>query len=235
VAKRIELGPAVERSAARRGEALFYDAERSSNHWFSCGSCHVEGHSDGLRVDTFNDGQYGNGEKKTLSLRGAAETGPWTWHGWQKSLTDAMANSLTTTMQGAAPSPQEAEDLVAFIRTLAYPPNPNRLPGGGLSASAKQGEQLFHGVAGCAACHSGPSLTSERVVDVGLGAPTDRYPGFNPPSLLGVYDKAPYLHDGRAKTLRDMLTRDHVPEKLAAARPLTPAELNALIDYLNSL
>jgi YVTN family beta-propeller protein len=235
VSRTIDLGHPAQVSPARRGEAIFYDAQRSTNQWFSCSSCHVEGHTEGLLVDTFNDGQYGNGAKKTLSLRRVTETGPWTWHGWQKSLTDAMANSIQTTMHGPAPSPQEALDLVAYLATLDYPRNPNRLPDGQLTPSARRGEQLFKGTASCAGCHAPPYFTSEVTVDVGLGAPGDRYPGYNPPSLLGLYDKAPYLHDGRANTLREALTRFHVPEKLGARRPLNEAELNDLIDYLNSL
>ena len=31
----------------------------------------------------------------------------------------------------------------------------------------------------------------------------DAYKGYNPPSLRGVYDKDPYLHDGRAKSLEE--------------------------------
>jgi CxxC motif-containing protein (DUF1111 family) len=138
-------------------------------------------------------------------------------------------------MHGPAPSAPDAADLVAFLATVTYPPNPNRAPGGGLSPSARRGEQLFRGDAGCVACHAPPYYTSEVVVDVGLGSPTDLYSGFNPPSLLGLYDKAPYLHDGRARTLREVLERYHRPEKLGARRALTAQDLNALIDYLNSL
>jgi len=233
--KSIDLGRPAQLSAARRGEAIFHDAERSFNQWFSCGSCHVDGHTNGLTVDTENDGQYGNGAKKTVSLRGVVHTGPWTWHGWQKSLTGAMENSLSTTLHGPKSSPQDSEDLVAFLGTLAYPPNPNRLPGGRLTPSAKRGEQLFQGDAACINCHAGPHFTSDKIVDVGLGHELDKYPGFNPPSLLGLHDKAPYLHDGRAGTLKELLTKHHTPEKLGARRALTSGEIDALIDYLNSL
>src|SRR5207244_2237609 len=41
----IHLGGPPEASLARRGEAIFYDAERSHGHWFSCHTCHVDGHT----------------------------------------------------------------------------------------------------------------------------------------------------------------------------------------------
>jgi hypothetical protein len=78
-------------------------------------------------------------------------------------------------------------------------------------------------------------LTDGKVHDVGLQEPGAVYRGYNPPSLMGVYDKDPYLHDGRAPTLRDALTGDHDPDVVTGLGALSPGELDDLIAYLKSL
>src|SRR5207237_8116631 len=93
----MSLGGPAKPSPARRGEALFYDATRSQDQWFSCSTCHVDGHTCGQNFDTLNDGNYGN-PKLTPSLRGVARTGPWTWHGWQDDLGAAVVKSYTSNM-----------------------------------------------------------------------------------------------------------------------------------------
>jgi hypothetical protein len=70
---------------------------------------------------------------------------------------------------------------------------------------------------------------------VGLGSDDDRYQGFNTPTLLGVYRKVRFLHDGRAKSLEEVLTGDHAPDKVGGDRPLAPQELVDLVEYLKSL
>ena len=233
-------GPEVP-SMARRGEALFHDAFRSSSNWYSCNTCHSDGHTNGLDFDTLNDGwqdttsSHLRSRKKVPTLRRVAQTGPWTWHGWQTSLDDAMIESFTKSMQGKKPSNDEVEALVAYLATLEYPRNPYREPDGSLSPAARRGETLFRSPkANCASCHSGPEFTDGKKHDVGLNERGDVYKGHNPPSLRGVYDKDPYLHDGRAKTLRAALTGDHAPEALGG-EPISEAELEDLIAYLKSL
>ena len=68
-----------------------------------------------------------------------------------------------------------------------------------------------------------------------LGERGDVYEGHNPPSLRGLYDKDPYLHDGRAETLRAVLTGEHSPEMVRGSESLTEQELEDLIAYLKSL
>jgi cytochrome c peroxidase len=109
------------------------------------------------------------------------------------------------------------------------------LPDGSLSEAARRGEALFHGEkANCVRCHKPPLFTDDKVHDVGLGVPGDAYRGFNPPSLLGVYDRIHYLHDGRAASLEEVLKKHHTPESLNG-QELTPQELEDLIAYLRSL
>jgi DNA-binding beta-propeller fold protein YncE len=229
----ISLGSPEQPSLARTGEAIFYDAQRSHHQWFSCNSCHVEGHTCGLNFDTLNDDSYGN-PKLTPTLRHVAKTAPWTWHGWQTDLGAAVQKSLTETMFGTKASPEEIKAVVAFLETLDHPPNPRVGPGGKMSESAHRGQLLFMGKARCARCHKGQNYTSDSNYDVKLEPDGSPYSLWNPPSLCGLFDRGPYLHDGRAKTLVELLDKHHSPEKLGG-QTLTTSERSDLLEFLKSL
>jgi YVTN family beta-propeller protein len=242
VTRSIELGGPKELSRVRRGEVLFHAAERSLNQWYSCNTCHSDGHTSGLDFDTLNDGRQDlstahlKSRKKAPSLRRVTRTGPWTWHGWQTKLEDAMVESFTKSMQGKRPADDEVEALVAYLETLDYPRNPNRAQDGGISPAAERGRVVFRSEkAACNSCHGGDELTDGKVHIAGLEEPDDRYRGYNPPSLKGAYDKDPYLHDGRAKTLRDALIGPHSPELVSGLGELTESELDDLIAYVKTL
>jgi YVTN family beta-propeller protein len=228
----VALGGPREASPARQGEALFYDATRSHNHWFSCHTCHVESHTCGLNFDTLNDDSYGN-PKLTPTLRRVAHTGPWTWHGWQTDLGAAVTKSYTETMFGPKPTADEVKAVVAYLGTLDHAPNPHR-PGGKLSESAQRGEKLLAGKARCARCHDGPDYTSKRNYDVKLESDGSPYDLWNPPTLRGLWERGPFLHDGRAKTLDELLRSHHSPEKLGGEK-LSDAEREDLLAFLRSL
>jgi DNA-binding beta-propeller fold protein YncE len=228
----IALGGPDTPDLARRGEALFYDAQRSHNQWFSCNTCHVEGHTCGLNFDTLNDDSYGN-PKLTPSLRGVTRTGPWTWHGWQKDLGASVTKSFTQTMFGPKPTADEVRAVVAYLGTLEQPPNPFR-PGGKRSAAAERGRKLFEGKARCSRCHEPPDYTTPRSYDVKLEEDDSPYPRWNPPALVGLWERGPYLHDGRVGTLDELLQGFHAPEKLGG-KALNEAERADLIAFLKSL
>ena len=241
VARMIPLGGPETPSLARRGEALFHDARRSANHWYSCNTCHSDGgHTNGLDYDTLNDGwqdrssNHLRSRKKVPTLRRVAATGPWTWHGWQDSLDDAIVESFTKSMQGQRPTPDETKAVAAYLETLDFPKNPHLGPNARPTPAAARGQAVFK-AAGCVSCHGGPEFTDGKLHDVGLTERGDVYKKHNPPSLKGVYDKDPYLHDGRAKTLREALAGIHSPEALVGGTALPEADLDDLIAYLKSL
>ncbi len=235
VTQEIVLGGSPQPSLARRGMALFYDGRRSLDQWYSCNSCHQYGGANSRPMDTFNDGTPMT-LKTVLPLYYVTETGPWTWHGWQNDLSDAMHRSLTTTMLGEAPRADETRALLAFLETLPAPPNPFRKMDGTLSAAAERGKLVFESrEAACAECHNGPHLTDGKIHDVGLGSPNDFYEGYNTPSLRGVYRKVRFLHNGRAHSLERVLTDLHSPAKVSGERELTEQEMHDLIEYLKSL
>jgi mono/diheme cytochrome c family protein len=231
----ISLGGPETPSLARKGMAIFYDGRRSLDQWYSCHSCHQEGGSNSRPMDTLNDGTNMT-FKTVLPLHNVTHTKPWTWHGWQEDLNSAMHKSMTSTMLGPEPSEDDVKALIAYLEDVKLPPNPFREKDGSLSPAAERGKQVFaSSKAGCASCHSGPFFTDGKVHDVGLGSETDRYEGFNTPSLLGVYRRVRLLHHGRARSLEDLLTGLHAPSQVAGEGELTETELSDLIAYLKSL
>jgi YVTN family beta-propeller protein len=223
------LGGPEKPSPARQGERIFVDGYRSWHEWFSCNTCHVDGHTNGGIYDTLNDGKYGN-PKKTLSLRGVTKTGPWTWHGHERDFAGMLQASFIHTMARGALRTEELDAVTAYLETLDFAPAPRDLP----AAAVRRGEAVFK-AKGCGSCHAGPAYTSDEAVLTGLEAPGDAHPGFNPPSLRGVTKRGPWLHDGRAKTLEEVLLEHHRPSKLAGKSDLAPAELSDLLAFLRSL
>ncbi len=58
---------------------------------------------------------------------------------------------------------------------------------------------------------------------------------FDTPTLRGVWATAPYLHDGSAKTIYDVLVTRNKEGKHGNVKGLSDEEISALIEYVNSL
>ncbi len=235
IKQEIELGGPETKTMARKGMELFYDGRLSLDQWYSCHSCHQEGGVNARPMDTMNDGSEGT-LKTVLPLYDVTKTFPWTWHGWQESLSDAMHKSITSTMQGEPPSEADKQALIAYLATLKPPPNPFRQRDGTLSEAARRGKLVFYSrKAACADCHNGPHLSDGKIHDVGLGRQSDKYDGYNTPSLVGVYRKVRLLHSGRARDLDRVVNDLHSPEQVNGEGGLTEQESADLIEYLKSL
>jgi cytochrome c peroxidase len=225
------LGGDAKPSLTRRGEAIFYDATRSLDQWYSCHSCHYEGGTNAVTMDTFNDGTAFT-FKTVLPLYRLDQSAPWTWHGWQTELSSALRHSLKTTMLGPDPSDADVHALQAYLSSL-LPPPPRVVAG--RQAAVERGKAVFLGDrAGCSQCHRGAEYTDGDIHDLALGKPDDKYSGFNTPSLIGVFRKNLLLHDGRHMTLRELLSGQHAPEVVAGTK-LTDQEFEDLIAFLESL
>jgi cytochrome c peroxidase len=88
-----------------------------------------------------------------------------------------------------------------------------------LSDSAKRGLELFRGKARCTRCHSGFNFTDEKFHNLGIGwddnkVDLGRYMetknpedigAFKTPTLREIARTAPYMHDGRFKTLEEVV------------------------------
>ena len=72
--------------------------------------------------------------------------------------------------------------------------------------------------------------------DVGTATANERIgPAYDTPSLRGLYDSAPYFHDGSASTLHDALVRPSSGGEHDVRGLLTEGEIQDLIDYLMAL
>jgi cytochrome c peroxidase len=225
----VGFGPGRAPTAAERGEALFHDARLSFEAWFSCQSCHPGGHTSGRLNDNLTDGSLGT-PKRVLSLLGTKDTGPWAWNGTMPALEAQLRTSVKSTMHAeTAPTAGQVADLAAYLRTLAPPPSPSAARGALDAEAVRRGGRVFRREK-CVACHTPPVYTSAKTYDVGL---RDEAGGthFNPPSLRGVSQAGPYFHDGRAATLRDVLTRfrHQLPDGLPEA------DVTDLLQFLQSL
>src|SRR5262249_20637843 len=149
-----------------RGEMLFFDARRSHDGWFSCHSCHTDGHTNGLLNDNLGDNSYG-APKRVLSLLGTKDTGPWAWNGRMPDLESQVRKSVRTTMHGPDLSGEQVKDLAAFLRSLRPPPALDPIAGPADEAARRRGQDVFHKHA-CDSCHTPPAYTSAKVYHVGL-------------------------------------------------------------------
>lgn len=220
----ISLGPTPDLTATERGERLFFDATISHDGWMSCHSCHTDGHSSGLLVDTLGDGDRG-APKRVPSLLGTRDTGPWGWTASADSLAVQVRSSVTTTLHGAPLTDSRRADLVTFLESLEVPPS----PGTGKPGEVARGRDLF-GSLGCADCHTPPVFTSGATYDVGLADEKGRR-RFNPPSLRGVGHRDRLFHDGRARSLNDVLVR----YRHQLDSPISSRDLADLTEFLRSL
>lgn len=224
----ISLGPRPPATEVTRGEQLFTDGRLSLDGWMSCGSCHPGGHTNGRLVDNFSDGTVGT-PKQTPSLLGTGDTRPWAWNAGGDSLTRQIHASITKTMRGATPTKKDVLAIEAYLATLSPPPSLAEARGELDESTLKRGSRVFDRL-GCANCHVPPRYTNEGVVDVGLHDEAgEKY--FNPPSLRGVSQRGPYYHDGRAASLRDVLTSEtHADFESPDGR-----DLEDLLAFLRSL
>ncbi len=196
----------------------------------SCASCHFDGLSDG-RVWSLDDQEPLN----TPILFDLEHTAPYTWRGaWDEvadvelkirslqfglGLVDGEPNPPLGDFHGGL-SP-DLDLLAAYLVTIDGPNAPPPLD----VRLAQLGGELFAEL-DCAACHQGVSLQDGLTHDIGTGGEV------NTPTLNWLWMSAPYFHDGRAQTLRDVFT---LPSSHQLVTQLTPAEIDALTAYLLTL
>jgi DNA-binding beta-propeller fold protein YncE len=231
VAGRIDLGPSRAIDEARRGEMIFHDGTYCFQHWLSCSTCHPSARSDGNNWDLLNDG-IGN-PKNTKSMLYAHRTPPMMAQGVRADMSAAVAAGFKFILF-RQPSDTDVSSVEAYLRTLTPLPSPH-LVAGHLSEQARRGKAIFESNAvGCAKCHSGPLLTNLKLCDVGTRNPNDNSSEFVTSMLVEMWRTAPYLHDGSAATMRDVLTSRNAGDKHGVTSHLTSEQIDDLAEYLLS-
>ena len=185
-----------------------------------------------MRWDFLADG-IGNA-KDTMSLVNFHKTEPMNRRATMASARDCARGGLESTNM-IVPTEQEVEDLFAYLTSLRPVPSPHLTPDGNLTDKAERGKRLFTGKARCARCHPAPYFTDKKMHDVGVHSANEPDGRYDTPSLIESYRTAPYLHDGRALNLRDVLTLNNEQRKHGKIDTLTEQEIDELVAYLLSL
>lgn len=255
---RVNVAPETLAADLLRGKVLFHNASSSRISqlgWIACATCHLGGGSDGTTWQT-PDGPRQTmplWELQDTAPFHASATRDEV-QDFEQDIEELMAGS------GLAPGAFRAvlgepngglshdlDTLAEYVlRGIRVPTAPEIDAG-----LASEGRALYADL-GCAGCHGGPHWTRsalpgpvgslapdgevevvQALRDVGtfnldqdvLGAS-----GFDVPTLLGLHASAPYLHDGSAATLADVLASErHVGRSLGAH------EVAALTAFLRSV
>ncbi len=236
----------------------------SKSNYVACASCHPDGGAHDGRVWDFTQDGEGLRNTIDLRARAGLAHGRLHWSANFDEIQDfenpivKLFGGTGLAADGAEPNPPlgppnagrspDLDDLAAYVTSLAFTPrSPFRAPDGSLGEAAVRGEALFHDPAlRCVECHAPPTFTTsvldaQALVDTGtliassgnrLGGPLT---GLDVPTLIGLWDGAPYLHDGSAPTLRDVFRGRSGTLEAQLTAILDDGQLEDLIAYLRSL
>ena len=221
--------------SVRQGEMIFHDGTYSFQHWLSCATCHPDGaRADGLNWDLLNDG-IGN-PKNTRSLLLADKTPPSMSLAVRPDFGVASAAGFRFILF-REPQPLELEAVKDYLKSLTPEKSPYLTPDGKLSTKAQKGKAIFESAKpACTTCHPAGLFTDLKMYDVGSRGELDRKDSsFDTPILIELWRTAPYLHDGSAATLREVLIDRNKKDTHGSTSQLKPEEIDALIEYLLSL
>ena len=221
---------------ALAGRRLFFDATNphiTPSGVVACASCHPGGGDDGL-VWFIHTPNIPLKRRRTPHLANAKSgSAPFHWNGQYATMGDLVEGTMTNLMAGdgllvdvSTMQPYLDEAVLAPVLPAVD------------AASVTRGDALFHAAPmKCAGCHEGALLTDDllhTVLSPMSLTSDDVIPASNTPGLHGMFLMAPYLHDGRAETLHDVLTQPYA-EGMDHTAALSEADLSDLIAYVNSL
>lgn len=249
-------------AALRLGQHLFYSANSDEvpltrNHWISCATCHMEGRSDAVTW------RFAQGPRDTPSNAGGMLGTGFLFRTADRNQVQDYWQTINVEQGGDFdPSDPGEAALLDALADYVNHAIPLPVPPATDPALVAEGDAIFHDPAvGCSGCHSGPRFTDSGtgnptldlggtvlLHDVGTCVTGGDSPDvahtdiqgharsaclFDTPSLLGVADSAPYLHDGSAATLHDVLEKTR--GTMGDIKALSPGEEDALVEYLRSL
>jgi len=131
----------------------------------------------------------------------------------------------------------EAEAIDEYLKSLQPLSSPYLEKMGKLTDEAEKGKKLFESPeVGCSRCHNGTFYTDTKQYDVGTSSERDKpHQLFDTPTLIETWRTAPYLHDGSALTIYEMLTTRNPENIHGNTKHLTEPELRALEAFVFSL
>lgn len=209
------------------GRALYHATgdRRISREGFACASCHPDGRDDGLTWATQD------GPRNAPMLAGRLDgTAPFAWSGTSERVSEHLEHTVQR-LGGMGLTKRENEALAAYCFAMkTYSPRSQD------AAKVARGKVVFESAESrCSTCHAseGNAFTDKKKHDVGSHTLTDTELTFDTPSLRFVGGTAPYFHDGRYKSLHDLLVaKDNTMGKTSH---LSPTDIDALEAYLKTL
>jgi mono/diheme cytochrome c family protein len=138
-------------------------------------------------------------------------------------------------------TPDLVTPKLAALREYQLSLEPPAPPSGSFDdAAATRGREVFEKAANCVACHTGPRLTDvnsgrlhapeETGMDARYAARTTQK-AYRTTPLRGLWQHAPYFHDGSAPTLLDVVEHYNQVRRLG----LTDQQKRDLVEYLKTL
>jgi len=198
----VKYTPTSEAAELAAGRKLFHtvDDSRISSDGTACASCHPDGREDALTWST------PDGPRQTIMLAGRlAATAPYGWIGKHDTLPTYVTNTFTR-LGGTGMTGAELDALVAYVGKMPGPVMEGAPVDSSKVAQLARGKELFFDQAeGCASCHVGGGGVDSAHHDVGSNTGADVAKEFDTPSLRFISGTAPYFHDGRYKTLDEVL------------------------------
>lgn len=242
------------------GKQVFYNAEdvrMSHLAYFSCASCHTDGDHDGMVMDKGPD----EGSRNTKSFIGKAgmKYGRVQWSANVDEMQDfegasraflgkgfisdedynagTRSDTLGDPVAGLSP---EQDAIAAYVATMdTFPDSPYRNQDGSLTADGVAGKAIFEDLQ-CGSCHGEDTFTDSPrgyFHDVGTLKETSGKRlympliGIDTPTLRDVWRTWPYLHDGSAKSLRDVIDIN-TNDAHGVTSGLTNTEKDQLVSYM---
>jgi YVTN family beta-propeller protein len=232
VVRTIPLGPAPVLTQQRRGQMLFDDATICYQSWQSCASCHPDARADALNWDLMNDG-VGNA-KNSKSMVLAHVTPPAMSKGVRETAEQAVRSGISHILFAQRPE-EEAAAIDEYLKSLKPLPSPH-LVDGQLSAAAARGRLLFQSPRiNCQRCHPPPLYTDLKTHSVSKPQSRAVDNQFDTPTLVEVWRTAPYLHDGRYRTIRDVLVEGKHGLGRGQLDELSEQDIGDLVEFVLSL
>ena len=240
-----------------RGRYLFgtaTDPRITKDQWMSCAVCHPDGDVDGHQWN------FGDGPLDTHTLRGSLTCVPLHYTAHLDEIQDTY-NFTRHTMAGRwfvqkhemndylgisnAGYNRDLDALAAYIESLT-PKRPPTPPPEVLPAIEKGRSIFFNKKVGCAICHP-PSLYTDsgqkneqgNFVRHNVGTwrkgEDEALQLLDTPSLLGLRQSEPYLHDGRALTLESVFTHHNPDNRHGYTSNLSDYDIHCLSEFLRYL
>ncbi|HXU00251.1 MAG TPA: cytochrome-c peroxidase, partial [Polyangia bacterium] len=204
------------------GHLIFHS---NAGGFLACASCHAEGNDDGR---TWNFTCQGARRTQSLQAGGLKGSEPFHWDGMETDMTRLMVDVFQGRMSGPQLAVEQINGLMTWID--AQPRLVHTMPSN--ATAIERGRALFNDTtrAACVSCHSKSTFSNNTTIDVGTNG------AFQVPSLIGIGNRGPFMHNGCAKTLADRFNDTACGgARHGNVSGLNAGEISDLVTYLQSI